>query len=91
MPYDLQAEAASLSKVGLIIVWQTVGMVQRRIAIGISPATRAAVKRQEGERRCKTKQLYPNQTTYSRSLFRDIFHWKEVNKYRTTCSFYIRR
>ena len=31
------------------------------------------------ERRCKTKQLYPNQTTYPRSLFRDIFHWREVN------------
>ena len=54
-------------------------MVRHSIAIEISPATRTAVKRQEGERRCKTKQLYPNQTTYPRSLFRDIFHWREVN------------
>ena len=34
---------------------------------------------------------YPSRTTYSRSLFRDIFHWKEDNKYRTTCPFYTGR
>ena len=76
MPHNLQAGAVSLSNAGLII---KVGMVRYSIAIGVSPATRTAVKRQEGERRWKTKQLYPNQTTYPRSLFRDIFHWREVN------------
>jgi len=76
MPHNLQAEAISLSNAGLIIKWQTSCMVRHSIAIEISPATRTAVKRQEGERRCKTKQLYPNQTTYPRSLFRDIFHWR---------------
>lgn len=30
---------------------------------------------------------YPSWAAYSRSLFRDIFHWKEVNKCRTTYLF----
>ena len=67
------------SKQDGLLCGKQVGIVRRRIAIEISPATRTAVKRQEGERRWETKQLYPNQTTYPRSLFRDIFHWREVN------------
>ena len=32
----------------------------------------------------KNGNRYPSRATYSSSLFRDIFHWKEVNKCRMT-------